>query len=625
MCGIAGFLRHRADALLRPELVLNDMTDALVHRGPDAKGLWPEGPAFLGHQRLSIIDIDGGVQPMVGAGGDVITYNGEIYNYKELRRELEEKGLTFKTDSDTEVLLRAFEVWGPDCLERLNGMFAFAIWVPAQKRLFVARDRLGKKPFYYVDDPAFFAFGSEISALMAVPEIAERASLDPFALTDFLALGYIPAPKSIFRHIRKLPAGHFGWITLGTPNIVLRSYWSIAESYAAEKRPFCPEDIDQFRELFDDATKIRLRSDRPVSVFLSAGQDSAAVLSAVVASGRTSGLTALTMGFDEQGFDESFDAMDTARHLGVHSQRLLHQQKASPSLDAVVAQFGEPFADSSMLAMTDLCQAARKAGFPVALSGDGADELLAGYPTYRANQFFGLYRHMPSRLARAMQGFAAKHLKPKIGKVTFDYKVRQFLSAHGLSPMEAHYWWRCLMPDDEIRRLLNPDLVREIGDYRPFDNFREHFADVAKASFLDQCLYVDLKTWLADDILVKVDRTSMSHGLEVRSPFMDHRLVDFCARLPACAKMKLLRQKAILPKAFGARLPGRVFAGRKRGFNAPTKPYLQQILPIASRMGIANQDFSLDPIKDNISYKGFALAILDRWCQANPIGRLEGL
>ena len=610
MCGISGLLIHREGAISSPAGTLRRMTERLGHRGPDGDGHFEDAPVFLGHRRLSIIDIAGGAQPMAGTQGAVVTFNGEIYNYREVRESLETRGRRFRTDSDTEVLLQAFEEYGEACVDHFNGMFAFAIWNPAQRALFLARDRMGEKPLYYMDGPGFFAFASELKGLLCIDEVNRSLEIDVRALSDFLSLGYIVQPKSIYKGVCQLNPGHCGWIRLGDTAFKPRPYWSLADAFMDGKAQPGEALRDDFVNLFEDSVRLRLRADVPTATFLSGGIDSAAVLAATAhLTGGTP--AALTMGFADRSFDETRLASETADRLGAAFTRL-ETGDAPVTAEALIDIFDEPFADTSVIPMASLTKAARLS-HKVALSGDGADELLAGYPTYRADKYYRRYRQVPDIAQRAARWFADRTLKPSYRKVSFDYKLRQFLGSHGLAPERAHYWWRVVFAEAEKEQLLSDDVRTALGDYDPFESFHNAFDQVPDAGFLDRCLYVDSVTWLPSDILVKVDRTSMVHGLEVRAPFLDHRLVEFCARLPETLKMQGAQQKVLLKQAFRDRLSSRVLQGPKRGFNAPTADYRRTSVGASVGSGMVDPDFRLDPAREDVTFKGFALCILDLW------------
>lgn len=596
------------------------MTGAIVHRGPDEEGFWDSDGVYFGYRRLSVIDITGGSQPMTGESRSVIVFNGEIYNYLELREELEAKGAVFRTNSDTEVLLAAYERWGERCLDRLVGMFAFAIWDPSRRKLFLARDRVGKKPLYYFQDKGFFAFASELKALLSLPEVKQKHAIDPHAVSDFLSLGYILTPKSIFKNIYKLPAAHAAWLDPADMRLDIREYWDIKPAFTAEREPYDNRARQAFTDLFHEAVKVRLHADVPLGAFLSGGVDSAAVVAAMARTSSTP-VHAFCIGFQEESYDESEYAKLVAEQLKI--ELAVHEQPPLPEagLAALVWHTDEPFADTSIMPTYLLNKKARE-NVTVALSGDGGDELLAGYPTYRANALHRYFMKLPGGLRALAGGLAQSFLRPSYKKVSWDYKIRHFLGSRNLSAERAHYWWRVIFSEEEKRRIMSEDLLAGCRGYDPFDNFEQRFGEVAQTDFLSQTLYVDMKTWLQDDILVKADRMSMASSLEVRSPFLDHRLIEFCARLDGPAKIKASRQKMILKDAMKGTLPPRILSRTKRGFNAPTRHFGAEKLAQASEhRGLFKPGFALDPKFEDITYKSFAFATLGHWL--NMYGHYE--
>lgn len=607
MCGIAGFVRTGGEAGASAA-DLARMLSSIAHRGPDGAGTFVDGPVHLGHRRLAIIDLEQGGQPMTGPSGAVIAFNGEIYNFPAVRAELEAQGERFATHSDTEVLLRAFERWGEACLDRLVGMFAFAIWQPATRRLFLARDRLGKKPLYVFAVPGFFAFASEMKALMGLPEVRAVAAIDLRAVSDFLSLGYILSPKTIVAGISRLGAAECAWYHLDGEGLAPRRYWDLAAHVLA---PRAAHDPEEFKALFDDAVAIRLRSDVPLGAFLSGGVDSASVVASMAAQS-ASRVHAYCVGFEEDSFDESEFARAAAAHMGVEIEVTRQPSLPLDQLARLVWHVDEPFADTSMMPTYLLNQAARRK-VTVALSGDGADELLAGYPTYRADQLHRLWSLVPGPLRRAALAAAERWAKPSYRKVSWDYKLRRFLAGHDLDARRAHYSWREVFTETDKARLLHPDVLAALDGYDPYETFARAFAEVEGAGFLDASLYVDIKTWLADDILVKADRMSMANSLEVRSPFLDHRLVEYCARLPDSAKMDMRRQKIILKEAMRGAIPDGTIRRAKRGFNAPTRQFGFLAVDSPRGAGLFRPGFRLDPAQEDITFKSFSLGVLSQW------------
>ncbi|MBI4968097.1 MAG: asparagine synthase (glutamine-hydrolyzing) [Rhodospirillales bacterium] len=619
MCGIAGIVTTAPGDPRLMEASVRRMTDALLHRGPDGEGVWLGDGVALGHRRLSIIDPAGGAQPMIGESGAVIVFNGEIYNYRELRADLEARGCRFKTESDTEVLLAGFEVFGEDILERLIGMFAFAIWQPDRKSLFLARDRLGKKPLVYFEGPGFFAFASEMKALLALDEVRPRVDIDPLALSDFLSLGYIMTPRSILKGIAKLPAGHCGRYQGRQAGFRAVPYWRLEDFVTAPRGRYDGRAREEFAALLDDAVRLRLRSDVPVAGYLSGGIDSASVMALAARHGGAS-LKTFCVSFEDASFDESELAGQTAKHLGLDLTKLPCPNLQDDELEHLGDAFDEPFADTSQIP-TYLMNRAASRLTKVALTGDGADECLAGYSTYRADVLHRLVSGFPSAVLRVADGLASSLLRPSYRKVSFDYKLRRFLGGAGLDRRRAHYWWRGLFSEDEKGRILSPDIVKACAGYDPFEIYAGYFAPVRSAAFLDQCLFVDIKTWLQDDILVKADRMSMANSVEVRSPFLDHRLVEFLAGLEPPAKMLGLSQKRILRHAMQGRLPASVLRRPKQGFNAPSRPYGLNAASARDFPQFFRHDLVLDPGAEDVSFKSFALRVLDIWLRKHARDR----
>lgn len=611
MCGIAGFV-DAPRQVQAPAAALDQMARHLAHRGPDGQGTWQDEAdgVYLAHRRLAVIDLSAAAaQPMSGTSGAVVVFNGEIYNHDDLRCRLQSLGHVFQTRSDTEVLLAAFEHWGEACLDHLVGMFAFAIWQPAQRRLFLARDRLGKKPLYVHRQGRFLAFASEPGALLALPPVKDGAAVDLRSLSDFLSLGYILTPKSMFANVERLPAAHAAWFDAESGDWRVWQYWDLAQHFIAPRLTDGVDTRQRFSQLLQSAVQCRLQADVPLGLFLSGGLDSSAV--AAMARGQGD-LRAFAVGFADSSFDERPFARLTAAHLGLSLDELVVQPAVGDELELAFHHCGEPFADTSLMPTFRLNHAARQK-VTVALSGDGADEILAGYPTYQADRLYRWFSRLPAWMQQGLDGAARLFLRPSYRKVSFDYKLRQFLAGRGLSPQRAHYWWRVVFSEAEKRRLLSPRVVEELGDYDPFDTFRQHFQAVQGADFLDQSLYVDIKTWLQDDILIKADRMSMAWGLEVRSPFLDHRLVEFCARLAPAAKIKGRRQKAILRDVMAQYLPEKILTRRKQGFGAPTRAVVRTAPPALDPDGFFRQEYRLNGEREDITYKGFALAALDYW------------
>lgn len=567
MCGIYGVILPDPAQALAPQ-VLEDMGSALRYRGPDAEGLWSAPGVWLGHRRLKIIDLEGGVQPMADPQGQVVlSYNGEVYNFLELRRELREAGAVLRTRSDTEVILQGYLHWGLGVLDRIVGMYAFAIWDGRSRTLLLARDRLGVKPLYWAELPGGgLVFASELKAILASGLVARRVDFQ--AAARYCAFGYVMGEESMVEGVRRLPAA----ATLTWQNgrvLGIKPYWDMARLWReARQSPLHGREIQEaFQAGLEQATVQRMVSDVPLGAFLSGGLDSSAV--AALMRRHSQEVRTYSIGFRYASFDESGYARQTAAALGCrHFDQIVDCRDPALLLE-IVSRLDEPFADTSILPTYALCRMARRQ-VTVALSGDGADELLAGYVTHLANRYYGLYRRLPAPLAGALRALAGLWPDSR-RKVNLVFKAKQFLGAHPRSPAEAHGWWRTICPPEALRRLL-PGAGEGLPDiYAPF---RQAYARAQGLAELDRFLYIDYQTWLVDDILVKADRASMNHGLEIRSPFLDTRLVELMMRAPPACKLSGRTTKVLLRQCARAWLPAAVLKRRKAGFNAPVAQWL---------------------------------------------------
>ena len=567
MCGICGLVDWESPP---PTQAVADMVKAMRNRGPDASGVVRLGPAVLGHARLSVIDLsEAANQPMADVSGRFhIVLNGEIYNFKALRKELESLGARFRTASDTEVALEAYKAWGVDCLQRFNGMFALAVWDGPGKRLFLARDRLGKKPlFYHLRHGGGVVFASDLRALVHGGNVPREVSAE--ALYGFLALNYVLSSQCMVKDVRKLPPGHYVVLERDLPKVE-RSYWDLASSFRNKRRyAGLGEAVEEFRALFNDAVALRLACDVPLGAFLSGGLDSSSIVAEMALGEPSGGVRTFSMGFAERGYSELRHSSLVARYLDVE-----HHADTIPAnpfciISEALSAFDEPFADTSMVPTYQLSRFARKQ-VTVALSGDGGDEILAGYTTYNADRLRHLVGWLPGGLFRGL-GVLMGLLPADFGKVSAAFKARQFFAGCSLPPAQAHCAWRRILWPDSAAALA-PGLEPGLPD--PEETFEAFDADVAGCHYLDRAMYMDIKTWLVDDVLVKVDRCSMANSLEVRSPLLDHRLVEFAAQLPINMKMGLLHGKRLLRAAMVPDLPDAVFRRCKAGFNAPVSHWL---------------------------------------------------
>jgi asparagine synthase (glutamine-hydrolysing) len=563
MCGIAGIL-YRSPERLATRDVVERMCGVLRHRGPDDEGIHCDGPLGMGMRRLSIIDLAGGHQPLANETGSVWTvYNGEIYNYPELRTRLEARGHRFATASDTEVIVHLYEDHGPDFVEHLEGMFALALWDADRRRLVLARDRLGIKPLYFALDSTRLLFGSELKALLAAGGVAR--DVDHQALHDYLSLNYVPGPRTIFRDVQKLPPGHL--LVCDGDAIAIRRYWSIPYPEAPSVRSEA-EHVEELRALLRRTVRRHLLSDVPLGVFLSGGVDSASLVALMT---QVSGerVRTFSIGFEEASYDELEGARAVARRFDTEHHELVVRPDAVALVPELVRSFDEPFADSSAIPVYCVSRLARR-HVKVVLSGEGGDEVFAGYETYAAWRYAQAYRRLPAALGQTLIPALIRRLPVSHKKISFDYKAKRFIDGALRPPADAHFAWKEVFSEDAKAALYGR--AREYAP--PLRLYREAFDACPSADVLAKLQHVDLGLYLPDDILVKADRMSMANSLEARVPFVDHRVVEFAAALPARMKLRGLTKKYILRRAMADVLPRATVRGRKRGFNVPIPVWL---------------------------------------------------
>jgi asparagine synthase (glutamine-hydrolysing) len=563
MCGIAGIVR--SDGAPAGVELLRAMTTVLAHRGPDGDGFFCEGPVGLGHRRLAIIDLATGDQPMASDdGSSVIIFNGEIYNFRELRRELEGRGATFRTRSDTEVILRAYEAWGVECLSRLRGMFAFAIWDKARRRLFLARDRVGIKPLVYAWDGRRLLFGSEIKALLE--DAAVSRELDWEALRDFLTLHYIPSPRTIFRSIRKLPPASYLVLDLDRPEPEVHRYWDLR--FVPDSRPTEADWLDGLRWHLTDAVRSHLVSDVPIGAFLSGGVDSSAVV-ALMAQATEGRVRTFSIGFDEGDFDELAHAREVARRYDTQHFEYVVKANALEMLPRLAWQFDEPFADSSALPTYYVSRITRE-HVTVALSGDGGDENFVGYTRYaRAQRLHERLDTFPAILARPLLRLAARLLPP-------GARGQGYLDMLGAPPVDRYFKLVAYQRSEGLRKLLSAGAREHLEPVVTPALFRKLAAEGPRADYVSTLQYLDIHSYLPEDILTKVDRTSMAVSLEARVPLLDHVLMEYVATMPAGLKFRDGIGKVILKRAMAADLPSGILGRRKMGFGLPIASWFRR-------------------------------------------------
>lgn len=565
MCGLTGIFNIERAQPIDPG-ALTAMNDSLAHRGPDGDGFLCEPGIGLGHRRLAIIDLAGGRQPLYNETGDVaIVFNGEIYNYRETMAELIRLGHKFATVSDTEVIVHGWEEWGPACLDRLRGMFAFALWDRRRQTLFLARDRLGKKPLYYSLLPdGQLVFASEMRAMLCHPAMERR--IDPVAVDGYLALGYVPDPRSIYQGIKKLPAAHYLMVERGKKLPEPQRYWTL------RFQPTPMTEADAEAELIArlrEATKLRLVSDVPLGAFLSGGVDS-------------SGVVAMMAGLEDEpvrtfaiGFGGPEDELDYAKAVADrYGTRHVSERSTIQYLDTIEAQaaiFGEPFADSSAVPTGRVSELARRA-VTVALSGDAGDELFAGYRRYRFHMAAQRMRGMlPGALRQPLFGMLGA-LYPKLDRAPKWLRAKTTFQELAANEAEGFYRTVCKISDSMRGRLLAPGIRTAIDGFRPADLIRDAMDEAGTDDPLARAQFADIQTYLVGDILTKVDRASMAHSLEVRAPLLDHELVTWAATIPAELKIRSTGGKYILKKALEPYVPHENLYRTKQGFATSLAP-----------------------------------------------------
>lgn len=575
MCGIAGSVIWQEPD---KEATVQKMVTALLHRGPDAHAVWKNAPAVLGHSRLSVIDThEHANQPMHDETGRwTIVFNGEIYNFKELRNDLEAKGATFVTTSDTEVILQGWKVWGADVVTKLVGMFAFAIWDSQEGELYLVRDRMGEKPLYMMpahpgDYSKGMIFASELKALALHPRLEKSVSQK--ALSQYLSLNYVLSDAAMYEGVEKLEPAHFMCFDR-QGNVTKSRYWNLAESFRNKDSQMTEAAaIEQFNALLDETIKGQLISDVPLGAFLSGGIDSSTVTAAMARQKEPKDIHSFSIGFKERSYSEVEKSKQVAAALGINHHTHYVDADIVDVFPKIIHAMDEPFADSSMIPMYFLAEFARQK-ITVALSGDGCDELFLGYETYAADK---LHRLMGAVLPKTVRGFlemvARRFIPTSFNKVSLDYKIKQFLKQGGHDARRAHYGWRVVFDDVHKGALLHDPVSSD-----PYETFEGFYNEVKECDFLDQASYVDTKTWLVDDILTKVDRSTMAHSLEARAPFLDHRIVELAARMPVDLKMKGWKKKYIVKRSQEAYLDSNILYQKKRGFNSPVSHWFQKEL-----------------------------------------------
>lgn len=603
MCGICGIINFDGSTIILEELM--KMNNSMYHRGPDDCGAVIFGsnkediisfksiddlkkphssfnPYSIGlaHRRLAIIDLtENAHQPMSDSTGRYhIVYNGEVYNFKTIRKELEEKGYIFKSKSDTEIILYSYIEWGAKCLNKFNGMFAFAIWDNQEKNLFLARDRFGKKPLYYYRRPnGNFIFASELTALSLCSNIPKDLYYP--AINCYLAIGYILSPMSMYKDIEKLEPSHYIIISNNGRDFIKMRYWNYADLFKDKSKDSEKEAMSKITSLLEEAVKRRTVSDVPVGAFLSGGIDSSSVV-AMMKKHHKGELHTFSIGFEEDGYNELTDADRAAKWIGtIHHNKLCKPDGNINSLFKAIDIYDELFSDTSLVPMAEVSKLAAEK-VKVVLSGDGADEIFAGYITHKASKYQHYMQFSPNIAKKAILNILNKYSKVNFKKLGLEYRMKQFLYGSMYPEKQSHYLWRNIFTPEERVQILGHDYRKLIYDTDPFIYFKKYYNEVKDLSIFDQHLYVDIKTWLADDILVKLDRATMNSSIEARCPYLDIDLVSYLASLPYTYKLHSIlgfipyKQKYILKKSLKTVLPEFILKKKKEGFNAPIGRWL---------------------------------------------------
>jgi asparagine synthase (glutamine-hydrolysing) len=582
MCGITGWIKlDQNDNSPNAEAVLHAMCKRIVHRGPDSEGLWSDDRVALGMRRLSIIDLKTGDQPVFNEDRSVIAMqNGELYNYREVRADLERRGHKFTTRTDTEIIPHLYEEYGDAFVEHINGMFAIALWDSRAKKLILARDRFGEKPLYYGVFDGKLIYASEPKSILAHPAV--KAELDLNALRHYLSFDYVPAPMSIYKGISKLPAAHV--LIVDNGEVRTRKYWDLDWSKSngavpaeTQRRGGDTASLSsraaELRELLSDAVRMRLVSDVPLGILLSGGIDSSTV-AAFATQHATERVKTFSIGFEEDSFDESKYARLVAKHLGTeHFEDRLSAEKAGDLISEIGGWLDEPLSDGSLIPTYLLARFVRQ-HVTVALGGDGGDELFAGYPMYLAHKVAAYYNAIPRFVRRGVIAPVVNALPTSTKNMSFDYKAKRFVRAAELDTVSRHHTWFGSFSVDQQNELLTQDVLgRTDGDI--YRGARETINRIATSNEIEQMQHVDIKFYLGEDILTKVDRAAMAVSLETRAPFLDPRVGQFAASIPVNYKLRGGKGKFILKQAVKDLLPNEILNRPKKGFGIPIAQWLK--------------------------------------------------
>lgn len=624
MCGILGIYstdktRHIDESLLQ------DMCSVIRHRGPDDEGYFSSRNIGLGVCRLSVIDLATGHQPIHNEDKSLwVILNGEIYNYLDLREDLIKRGHTFYTDSDTEVVVHLYEEKQEECVNDLSGMFSLAVLDGRENKLFIARDRLGIKPLYYYNKDGIFVFASELKAILRVPGSNNKIDLE--SLSHFLSMNYVSAPNTMFKDIKQLLAGHY--ITLTNESFRINRYWDInftGDVYADEA-----SIVEHIRHLLKKSIRKMLRSDVPLGAFLSGGMDSSTMVSFVSeASGRN--LKTFSVGFEEDSYDETYFANLAAKRFNTEHHRIIcKSDDIIWALPKIVWHADNLLADPAMLPLFLVSKLAKE-HVTVCISGDGGDELFAGYPTYLADNYLKYYKKIPCFIRKLIISKIVRSLPVSSTKLSFEYRAKKFIEGAEFSPDKAHYWWRTIFNDNEKRSLLSEDILRETNTVDSYSVYLTQYNNCCDHNCyqFDKFLYADIKKWLTDNNLIRVDAMTMAHSLEARVPFLDDELVEFMAKISPRLRMKNGILKYLLKKAMKGRIPEQIIRRKKAGWHIPLaqwfredlKDYVAETITSSKiiKSGIIKKNKADSLLKEhfdrrfNNSFKIWGLLVLSHW------------
>lgn len=618
MCGICGVSFQNKNV---SESLVKAMCDKITHRGPDEAGYFAHENFGMGMRRLSIIDLSTGTQPIYNEDHSLsIVFNGEIYNFQSIRDELKQKGHKFYTNADTEVIIHSYEEFGEESPKQLNGMFAYSIFDSRQKKLFLVRDRIGIKPLYYYWDGQTFAYGSEIKTILEVPGIDR--TIDVEALNRFLTFEYIPSPESIFKKIRKLPPGH--WLVFANGNVIIQKYWEVpfTDEFLSEG-----EAKEELRSLMSDSVNLRLISDVPLGAFLSGGIDSSTIVG-LMANHMNQPVKSFSIGFEDSSYNELDYARTVAKAFQTEHKEFIIQPDAVSMVEKLIYHLDEPFGDFSIFPTYLVSKMARDF-VTVVLSGDGGDELFGGYDTYVADKMARTYRQIPGFIRKGLMEPFARVLPPTSQKKGLINKIKRFTEGAAYSDDLQHVRWMIFLSEADRAALFLPELAENFKDNATFQFMRDYFSQAATDDRLNQQSFVDVKTYLVDDILVKVDRMSMATSLETRVPFLDHRIVEFAFKVPGSLKIKNGETKYVLKETMRDLLPEKILTRGKQGFSIPIKNWIRNelkdmMLDILSPEKIRREGFFqveyIDRLvkehlkgKENHSHRLWALMMFEWW------------